>query len=137
MEIVVSVNVLPNYIFHWLLVVSKVQFSSLFRLFSAVNKHPLQEYSKCRAYQTVFKITHRYKTINKKWNSINSLSRWSVTLLKCFRKFGACQKLEPAGRIDDFGNFLNCVTKSPRVLRWSWILNECNLSWKTVNYCIL
>ena len=49
-------------------------------------------------YQTLFKITRRYKTINK-----NSLSRWSVTLLKFLRKFGACQKLEPAGRIGDFG----------------------------------
>ena len=29
------------------------------------------------------------------------------------------------------------LIKSPRVLRWSWILNECNLSWKIVKYCIL
>ena len=57
--------------------------------------------------QTLFKIAHRYKTINKKIDSINSLSRWRVTLLKFLRKFGACQKLEPAGRIGDFGNFLN------------------------------
>ena len=35
-------------------------------LFSGVHKHLLQEYSKCRAYQTRFKITHRYKTVNKK-----------------------------------------------------------------------
>ena len=40
-------------------------------------------------------------------DSINSLSRWSVTPLKFLRKFGACQKLEPAGRIGDFGHFLN------------------------------
>ena len=32
-------------------------------------------------------------------------------------KFGACQKWEPAGRIGDFGNFLNGFAKSPRVLR--------------------
>ena len=57
--------------------------------------------------QTLFKIAHRYKTINKKIDSINSLSRGSVTLLKFLRKFGACQKLEPAGRIGDFGHFLN------------------------------
>ena len=31
-------------------------------------------------------------------------------------KFGACQKWEPAGRIGDFGNFLNGFAKSPRVL---------------------
>ena len=29
------------------------------------------------------------------------------------------------------------LIKSPRLLRWSWILNEFNLSWKTVKYCIL
>ena len=97
------------------MVVSKVQFSSLLRLFSAVHKHCLPEYSKCRAYQTLLKITHRYKTIIKNWNSINFLSRWRVTLLIFLRKFGACEKLEPAGRI-------YCFTKSPRLLRWSWIL---------------
>ena len=32
-------------------------------------------------------------------------------------KFGAWQKWEPAGRIVDFGNFLNGFVKSPRVLR--------------------
>ena len=32
---------------------------------------------------------------------------------------------------------LNGFAKSPRVLRWSRILNECNLSWKMVKYCIL
>ena len=32
-------------------------------------------------------------------------------------KYGACQKWEPAGRIGDFGNFLNGFAKSPRVLR--------------------
>ena len=52
-------------------------------------------------------------------------------------KFSAYQKLEPAGCIGDFGNFLNGFAKGPRVLWWSWILNECNLSWKIVNYCIL
>ena len=35
-------------------------------LFSAVHKNRLQEYSKCQAHQTLFKMTHRYKTINKK-----------------------------------------------------------------------
>ena len=58
-------------------------------------------------------------------------------ILKRHCKFGACQKLESACRIGDFGNFLNGFAKSPRVFWWSWILNECNLSWKTVKYCIL
>ena len=58
--------------------------------------------------------------------------------MKFLRKFGACQKLEPAGRIGDFGNFWTVsLIKSARLLRWSWILNECNLPWKIVKYCIL
>ena len=120
----------PIIFLYWLLVVSKVQFSSLCRLFSVVHEHRLQEYSKCRAYQTLFS----YKAINKKINTINSLSCWSVTKFLC--KCSACQKLEPAGRVGDFGNFLNGFAKSPRVLRWSWILNKCNLSRQIVKYCI-
>ena len=81
-------------------------------------------------------IRDSYKTIKEKVNTINSLLCWSVTL-NVHWKFGACQKWEPAGRIDDFGNFLNGFAKSPRVLRWFWILNECNFSWKIVKYCIL
>ena len=67
MKIVVSLNILPNYIS--LLIVGSLKsviFIALPFFFSAVHKHRLQEYSKCQAYQTLFKITHRYKTINKK-----------------------------------------------------------------------
>ena len=39
---------------------------------------------------------------------MNPLSCGRVTLLKFLCKFGACQKLEQAGRMGDFGN-------------WSWI----------------
>ena len=49
----------------------------------------------------------------------------------------ALQKWEPAGRICDFGNFFNGLAKSPRVVRSSWILDECNLCCKIVQYCIL
>ena len=49
-------------------------------------------------------------------------------------KFGACQKWEPAGRIGDFGNFLNGFAKSPRVLRtvlnieWvQFVLKNCEM----------
>ena len=49
-------------------------------------------------------------------------------------KFGACQKWEPAGRIADFGNFLNGFAKSPRVLRavlnieWvKFVLKNCEI----------
>ena len=51
--------------------------------------------------------------------------------------FGACKKWEPTSRIFDFGCFFNGFAKSPRVLRSSWILNECNLFCKIVKYCIL
>ena len=118
---------------YWLLVVSKVLFSSLCRLFSGVHKHCLEEYSKCRAYQTLFKITHIVIKPLKKIDSINSLSRWGVTLLKFLRKFGACQKLEPAGRIGDFGHFLNCFAESTRasmVLSIEWmqfVLKNCEI----------
>ena len=38
-------------------------------MFPVVHQHRLQEYSKCGTYQTLFKITHRYKTIkNNKHN---------------------------------------------------------------------
>ena len=49
-------------------------------------------------------------------------------------KFGACQKWEPAGRIGDFGNFLNGFAKSPSVLRtvlnieWvQFVLKNCEI----------
>ena len=118
---------------YWLLVVSKVQFSSLCRLFSVVREHRLQECSKCRAYQTLFS----YKAINKKskHNKFFIMLKRNSCIFLC--KFSACQNLELAGHTGDFGNFLNGFAKSPRVLRWSWILNKCNLSWKIVKYCIL
>ena len=81
------------------------------------------------------------KALNKKINIINSLLCWSVTLLMFIQtidhnshcKFGACQKLwEPAGRIGDFGNFLNGFAKSPRliVLNIDWVqfvLENCEI----------
>ena len=68
-------------------------------------------------------------------DSINSLSRWSLTLLKFLRKFGACQKLEPAGRVGDFGNFLNGFanwksTRASMVLNIEWmefVLKNCKI----------
>ena len=36
-----------------------------------------------------------------------------------------------------FWKFFNGLAKSPRVLRSSWILKECNLYCKIVKYCIL
>ena len=69
------------------------------------------------------------KALNKKINIISSLLCWSVTnvhsntLNSSHCKFGACQKWESAGRVGDFGNFLNGFTKSPRliVLNIDWV----------------
>ena len=55
-----------------------------------------------------FKITHRYKPLNKKINIKNCLLCWSVTLLMFIQtlyhsshcKFSARRKWEPAGRPD-------------------------------------
>ena len=51
-------------------------------------------------------------------------------------KFGAQQTWELAGRIGDFGNFLNGFAQSPQliVLNIDWVQY---LSWKIVKYCIL
>ena len=88
---------------YWLLVISKVQFSSLCRLFAVLHEHRFQEYSKCRAYQTLFS----YKAISK--NNKYKLNKFFIMLkrnsFKFLCKFSVCQKLEPAGRIGDFGIF--------------------------------
>ena len=99
------------YFFYWLSVVS-LHFSSLCRLFSVVHEHRLQEYSKCRPYQTLLKITHRLfiQTLNSS---------------------------QLAGRIGDFGFFFYGFDKSPRLFRSSWLLNECNFYFKIDKYYIL
>ena len=97
------------YFFYWFLVVSCnfSRFAVCFQSFINIA---------CRSTQNAINVQN---TFNVHW------------------KFGAYQKWEPAGRIGDFGIFLNGFAKSPRVLRWFWILNECNFSWKIVKYCIL
>ena len=94
----------------------------------------------CRSTQNVARIKRLLslhiviKPLNKK-NTINSLLCWSVTLLVFIQTL---HSLQLAGRyIGDFGNFFSGFPKSPRVLRSSWILSECNLYFKTVKYCIL
>ena len=91
MNIVVSVNVLPNYISDLLFVVScPLQFSLLCRLFSVAHEHALQEY--CRAYQMLFNNTHRHKTIKNRHNKFfimlkrnsfkTSLQIWRLSKLR-------------------------------------------------------
>ena len=44
---------------------------------------------------------------------------------------------QPVGRIGDFEKFLAVSPKAHASFRSSWILNECNLYFKIVKYCIL
>ena len=62
----------------------------------------------------------------------NSINVHSNTLHSPHRKFGACQKWEPAGRIGDFAIFLNGLAISPRLIvltidRVQFILKNCEI----------
>ena len=76
------------------------------------------------------------KPLNKKnkHNKLSIMLKRNPINVHC--KFGAHQKWELAGRIGDFGNFLNGFAKSPQliVLNIDWVQY---LSWKIVKYCIL
>ena len=48
-----------------------------------------------------------YKAINKQKKHNKFFIMLKRNSFKFLCKFSACQKLEPAGRIGDFGNFLN------------------------------
>ena len=114
------------YIFCWLLVVSLVILIAVPFVFIRSVKHCLQEYSKCRAYQTLLKITHRLC--------------WSVTLLMFIQTLDHsphCKSENWMAVQVILAIFFNGLAKSPRVLRSSWILNECNLCCKIVKYYIL
>ena len=89
------------------------------------------------------KIHLKYVVFMSLWpRTINILSsNWPRTQKSCQLGKNTSREdrcfSEPAGHIGDFGNFLNGFIKSPSVVRWSWILNECNLCWKIVQNCIL
>ena len=124
------------YFFYWLLVVS-CNFSRFAVCFpSFIN-------TACRSIQNAARIKRflRLHIVIKPLNKKNKHNKFFIMLKRnsfnVHWKFGACQKWEPAGRIGDFGNFFNGLAKSPRVLRSSWILNECNLYCKIVKYCVL
>ena len=69
------------YFFYWLLVVSRVILIAVPFVFSRSVNIACRRYSKCRAYQTLLKITDQYwKPSNKKITIIHSLC-WNVTLL--------------------------------------------------------
>ena len=58
-----------------------------------------------------------------------------MTLLKFLCKFSACQKLEPVGRIGDFGNFLNGFALSQFHILSSTLSS--GLSWRFKNHIYL
>ena len=75
------------------------------------------------------------KPLNKKINTINSLLCWTVTLLM-FTENLALVKSE--NRLAVWVILEIFWTVSLKAHDWSsWILTECNLSWKIVKYCIL
>ena len=127
------------YFFYWFLVVSLavviVTCAVCFQSFINI------AYTKCRAYQTLFKINWLHIVIkslnekNKHDKFFIMLKRTSVNVdsntgLRSHWKF--FQKWEPAGRIGDFGNFLNGFAKCPRliVLNIDWVqffLKNCEI----------
>ena len=96
----------------------------------------------CRSTQNAARIKRflRLHIVIKPFNKKNKHNKFFIMLKRnsfnVHWKFGACQKWEPAGRIGDFGNFLNGFAKSPQliVLNIDWVQY---LSWKIVKYCIL
>ena len=67
------------YFFYWLLVVSlAILIAVPFAFSRSDHEHRLHEYSKCRAYQTLFKLHIVIKPLNKKLNIINFLLCWNV-----------------------------------------------------------
>ena len=84
----------------------------------------------------------RLHIVIKPWIK-NRLNKFFITLkrnsLKISSQIWRLSKVRTGWPYRWFWKFFWTVSlvKSPRVLRWSWILNECNLSWKIVKYCIL
>ena len=127
------------YFFYWLLVVSLVILIAVPLVYIRSWTSLAGVNSKCPAYQTRFKITHRYKPLNKKINLINSFLCWSVTLLMFIQTLyhsSHCKFVksawEPAGRMGDFGYFFNGFAKSQGliVLNIDWVqfvLKNCEI----------
>ena len=140
MKIVVSVYVSPNYVFCWLLVVSLEIFIAVPFVFSrSLN-------IACRSTQNAARVSNDFedytkiKPLNKKKYTINSLLCSSATLLMFLQTFDHILRCKSENRwpYKWFWNFFfNGLAKSPRMLRSSRILNEFNMYYKIVKYCIL
>ena len=101
--------------------------------FQSFSEHRLQEYSKCRAYQTLLRTTHRWNlSIKNKHNKFFIMLELNSIHVRSNTRYNSlCWPYRW------FWQFFNGLAKSQRVLRSSWILNECNLYCKIVKYCIL
>ena len=118
------------YFFYWLLVVSCNfnRFAVCFQSFINIACRSTQNAARIKRFLRSHIVIKPF--IKNKHNK--SFIMWIRNSFKILCKFGACQKLEPAGRIGDFGNFLNGFAKSPRliVLNIDWVqfvLKNCEI----------
>ena len=118
---------------YWLLVVSLAILIAVPFVFSRSWTLPAGVNSKCRAYQTLFKIIRIViKPLNKKINLINSLLCWSVTLLMFSESLALVKSENRLALLIDFGNFLNGSAKFQGliVLNIDWVqfvLKNCEI----------
>ena len=120
------------YFFYWLLVVSLVILIAVPFVYIRSWTSLAGVNSKCPAYQTRFKITHRYKPLNKKINLINSFLCWSVTLLMFSANLALVKSENRLAVLIDFGNVLDGFAKSQGliVLNIDWVqfvLKNCEI----------
>ena len=112
-----------------LLIVSSLScnFNRCADCFQSFSEQRFPEYSKCRA-------LNRFKIKNKHNKFFIMLERNSVNVHSNTRHSSHCKS---ENRLAVNVEIFNGLVKIPRVLRSSWILNECNLQCKIVKYCIL
>ena len=124
-KIVVCICFTELYFFYWLLAVSFVILIAVPFVFSRLVNIA------CRSTQNAGRIKRFWRLhidIKNKHNKLFiMLERNSINAHSKTRPQLTLQKWESAGRIGNFGNFLDGLAKSQRVLRSSWIVNEYNL----------
>ena len=119
------------YFFHWLLVVPLQFYRYVVRFQSFMNiaRRSTQNTARIKRFLRLHIVI---KPLNKKDKHSKFFIMLKRNSFNVHWKFGACQKWEPAGRIGDFGNFLNGFAKSPRliVLNIDWVqfvLKNCEI----------
>ena len=139
MRSVVSVNVSPNYI---LVVSLAILIACKCRLFSSFMNIACRSTQKCRAYQTLYKISHRYN--RNHWITKNNNNKFAIILKRNYTKVHSNTRSHHQLALEMrtgwphgwFWKYLNGFARSPR-FGSSWKLTKCNLSWKIVKYRIL